>query len=360
MFSFDEELFKEAYENIVSSLDCFNLIDTSEKTLSRNLIPNNFNYYYNDYLTCVEESKKEISELEKDMEATRAIINLMNSGVYCNGVDANVLLLFQRILDSNLTGANQGGPQILYNLGQEDYDSLPDYGKEYYSYLLQVIEKHKVLLSVGYWNDGLDKFINASNMGGCGFAANTNIIIDYYVNLENGEELFQQKYGYPLYVLDSDGVKHYNYTVLMLDHFFNSVGYYCTHIPGTDTRIPDWWPKFNPSFINYCFSNGTMAAQRERFLENELKNADVKSTTYSVDPKNLHSEELKQHNYAVVNAIGHFTLRDMEGKTYSYSANHFLEIAGVMPDGRYIVYSWGELYVLDSFDRGQLYLIDID
>ena len=166
-----------------------------------------------------------------------------------------------------------------------------------------------------------------------------------------------------MYIEDDNGKKKLNYNVLMFDHYLNSLEYYSTHIPGTTIPLPDWLQ--NTKLISELLTNGTITSQRERFLENEFAGESVViSNSYISRGKPQHSDESKYHDYGIMAVLGKFVLRDLSSNAVladelvDMVGAHYMRIAGVMPDGRYLVYSWGRAYILDYYEWGEEYFID--
>ena len=305
--------------------------------------------------------KNVLYELTENANRTKTLISLLNDGTFSlENVDENTLSALKKIIDSGLFGANQSGPILLLEKANDDYDSLTDIEKKQYSDLMSVLEKYGYITKEGFWNRSMYDFMESSEHGGCGFAANTNIIIDMYSKMENGEEEFYNTYGFPLYYTDSSGKKYYNYDALFASHYLNSIERYSNQIiPGFfNNEIPSFWPKWNPSAISYVLNDGTTTFQRLNALSNEFPNLSMDKTQYFFKKDiTQYSSEYLNHDYAVV-GVHNFTLTSMDGITTTYDGGHFMSITGVTSDGKYIVASWGEQYILDDYSFASLCFID--
>ena len=265
--------------------------------------------------------------------------------------------------NDGLFGANQSGPLKLLGKAVLNPKELTDVEKLQLEDLKAIFQKYGYITEKGYWNHSMYEFIMASRQSGCGFAANTNIIVDMYSKIKNGEELFYQKYGFPLYYTDEEGKKYYNYDALLASHYLTSIDNYSKQvIPGVDIEIPSFWPKWNPSFINYFLEQegGIANFQRLNALQNEFPDVSMKTTDYLLKTDvEQYSGEYSIHDYAVVSVHNDFTLIGMDGESETFNGGHFMCITGVMPDGRYIVASWGKQFILDSYDFADLFFIDM-
>lgn len=312
-------------------------------------------------------SSSNVSKLIEEMNYNNQFaINLYNSIFEDNTKDVNILNKKVELFNAILIGqfaANQSGPFDLLKKGDENYDSLTDIQKQQYDKLKELLIKYGYITKEGYWNSPMNAFVENSRNVGCGFAANTNILIDYYSKIDNGEELFLEKYGFPLYYVDDNNQKNYNYDLLFTTHYLNSIEKFSQQvIPGVDLSIPDFWPKWNPSFLNSIFnsSGGTKDFQRMNALKNELDDREISQKKYSGTNLEQYSNEFYEYDYAAI-AAQNFTLKDLNGE-YAGSVNggHFMLITGITNDGKYIVASWGKQYILENYDLADICFMDIE
>lgn len=116
---------------------------------------------------------------------------------------------------SLLTDSKYGGNQSTVPLIMLNYlegQKMDWKGKS----LEQVIKKH-------YPEIGDMEMINVTqsySMVGCGFMAIANTICIYFDSLENGRELFKERFGYDLYQ-EADGSKDFNVETIALDFFLD-------------------------------------------------------------------------------------------------------------------------------------------
>ncbi len=108
-------------------------------------------------------------------------------------------------------GANQSYSYLLFKKYLEDPDSLTDIQKKRLDLINQVFEDFQY----ADLPDVVKKSIlYAFHEGGCALSSADNIIVDVYSRIPNGEKLFEEKYGFPLYYVDENGIKRYNYAPL--------------------------------------------------------------------------------------------------------------------------------------------------
>ena len=374
MFSFDEELFTTASAKISSSIDGLEGLKGIVNAINSFSLDCDFKGEITSIVNGIITIQNTLNELEEDVNKTKALISLMNSGAFGSGnIDINTLFALKELLDSGLFGANQSGPILLLEKASNDYESLTDIEKQQYADLIAVLEKYEFITTEGVWNHSMYDFMLSSQQGGCGFAANTNIIIDMYSKMENGEELFYQKYDFPMYYTDTSGEKHYNYDTLFASHFLSSMDRFSRQIiPGVDIYIPSFWPKWNTSMIDSFVGGtvpvvggkmsgvgGTTTFQRVNALKYEFSDMSMDTTEYMMQGNiSQYSNEYSNHDYTVVLAHDKFTLTSVEGVSKTYDGSHFMSITGVTSDGKYIVASWGNQYILDDYSDASLCFID--
>jgi len=373
MFEFNEELFIKASRKIEDSA----LVLLSKKNVVKELNNLSFDCEFKSEINAIYDKMNEIINIVNELDINTAnmkktLINIDNSIFYefgSGGLNSFLskflegLSMSLNFLNSGQYGANQSGPILLLQKAELDYDSLTDIEKKQYQDLLKVLEKYGFLTKEGSWNKSMYSFMMDAENGGCGYAANTNIIIDIYSNMENGEEVFLKKYGFPLYYESENGEKIYNYDALFACHYLESMDSFSQQIiPGNDSlRIPSWWPKYNPSFLSNLLAGGSMNFQRTFALNNALSEIDFESTVVSstnFEKLMQYSDEFGNHDYIIVEAHN-FTLTSADGITESWDAGHFMLITGVNEDGKYIVSSWGKKYILENVGYGSLSFIDI-
>ena len=371
MFDFNEELFVSASQKVEDSILAF----IQKKSFITELNNLAFNYDFKEEVNTIcndlNNIQNTIVELGVNIAKTKKILNIIDNSIFSKlaTFDLSTILsnsLFDRsssldFLNDGQYGANQSGPIILLQKAQTDYDSLSDVEKKQYQDLLKVFKKYGYINQEGNWNKSMYQFMQAAQSGGCGFAANTNIIIDIYYHMENGNEIFMQKYEFPLYYENSSGEKIYNYDALFASHYLDSVDKFSQQvIPGVNISIPSFWPKWNPSMITSFLDKGSIEFQRQNALSNAFDDVSFENTSFNGNFESLieHSSEFDNHDYAVIEAHN-FTLESLDGNSISFDAGHFMLITDVNEDGNYIVSSWGKQYILKNVQLGNLSFVDV-
>ena len=384
MFSIDEELFTNASNKISNALEEIEDLKPVINTLNDYSFNCEFKGEIANIINNIILIEKELNNLVDNTSKTKTLIKLMDDPtlnieknfinnplilknlakwgqLFISNTNIDILNSPGNLHDTSLYGADQSGAISLLERGNNDYDSLTEVEKKQYSDLMMVLEKYDFISKEGNWNQSMYDFMITSEQVGCGFAANTNIIIDMYLKMENGEARFYEKYGFPLYYTDSFGVKHYNYDTLFANHFLSSIDNFSKQvIPGVDIEIPTFWSKWNPSVINYFLehSGGQTDFMTINSLKNEFPDMTMNSVEYSfISDIKPYISEYSNHNYTVVRAH-EFTLTSMDGIETSYTGGHFMSVIGVTDDNKYIVSSWGESFILDVDDFLNLYFID--
>ena len=220
MFECDETLFKNACNKILETLLSLKGLKTtiielqsfSENYEGKEIVNN----VTNDLLKI----NNQISTLFENMQHTLSII-LGNNGIMNQELNLDYLDTALSFLDGTIAGeygVNQSNPYDLFKKYIEDPNSLSKIEKQKIDLI------YKLFKDYGY-ADFSDNMINLSlkafSNGGCGNAAISNIIIDQYLKMENGVEEFENKYGFPLYYVDENGNKRYNYEGLFVSLYLN-------------------------------------------------------------------------------------------------------------------------------------------
>ncbi len=175
----------------------------------------------------------------------------------------------------------------------------------------------------------LYNYLDELESHGCGYAAMVNTVFEYYCNRPNGAEEFEAKFGFPL--RNADGLL--NYDLMMVDIY---------------------------SYENGYGHSSTGADDRKRILTNYMQNSGVDgNSSVKVDIKNNISITVKNYdNYAregkqIIVRADRFKLYDENGNPSGSCGAHAMVVTGVTEDGKFIVSSWGNKYMIDPNDVGE-------
>ncbi len=371
MFDFNEELFLKAGLKIEDSTTVLLQKNDFITELNNLSFDYDFKSEVNTICSDLDKIQNTITELGLNIAKTKKTLNIIDNSIFSKLGTFDLSSFFAQFLigssapldflNDGQYGANQSGPILLLQKAQTDYDSLSDVEKQQYQDLLKVFKKYGYITQEGYWNKSMYNLMQAAQSGGCGYAANTNIIIDIYSNMQNGSEIFMQKYGFPLYYENSSSEKIYNYDALFASHYLDSMDKFSQQvIPGVNVSIPSFLPKWNPSMITSFLDKGSIEFQRSNALSNAFDDISFENTVFNGNFESLgeHSNEFNNHDYAIVEAHN-FTLKSPDGNSTSFVGGHFMLITNVNEDGNYIVSSWGQQYILEDVQFGNLCYVDV-
>ena len=173
---------------------------------------------------------------------------------------------------------------------------------------------------------------NNLNHNGCGYAAVTNCIFEYYSKQENGEQLFMEKFGFPMKDLNG------NYTFnLLITYIFSKYSDYN-----------------NPQGLNQDTLKKVLASCMNS--KDSSKNVNLKiSNNQKITPQNI-DDHLRNGDQVVLLGwnVPVYVL-DSNGKVErtQICGGHGMVITGVTEDGKYIVSTWGKKAIVDPADIGK-------
>ena len=345
-----------------------------------------------DLLVECAELYEEIKAFENELQTFEFIIGPDYKGIYDDKERFDALpLLTQYLLLAGDCGSNQSSPEILMEyipkLLGEDYLNIVDengflpeeYGilAQKYNNIVRVMHQHGI-----YDNDEMILCAQAFADVGCGYAAITNIIFDLY---KDSSILFESSYGFPMYYLDDQNRKIYNYEPILLDCYLTIMGDKETALYGSSTdRFLDEDDLFD-SFLGYIASRDPIACSKiineEIEVDEEIVQPNVDSSlsvtveyeggiysrsfedssSYTKDDSlltnegavQLYQERSKDYNYAVI-ALYNFELTPYGSnagteKIRVENAGHYMQIIGVSENGNFIVSSWGREFELTDY-----------
>lgn len=211
---------------------------------------------------------------------------------------------------------------IMFN---DDADSHGLYGSDQGAAARENRARQQELYEIYIRNGGdpkntteFQEYLSEMNRHGCGYAALANTMMAYMVETYSGRESeFEREFGYPLMV---DG--HPNYEAVIVDLYSHG---------GRGEGI-----SLNDSTSRQLAEDYARAHDIPIHVQN---NAPV--TPQNVDERLRRGEvvEIYYHNGVI---------HPYNDPTYNHEINHHgMIITGVTDDGKYIVSSWGEKYILD-------------
>jgi uncharacterized protein YodC (DUF2158 family) len=218
-------------------------------------------------------------------------------------------------------GGDQGGPERK----ARDDDALIDIIRKYHPNMSDV---------------EIEDYLEKLNSEGCGYVAMVNTL---FKNYEGREEEFEEKFGFPMYTVDSNGEKHLNFEYLITDYY-----------SATDNHNEnsflffDWDDVDNDEDESNTEGNGTTMDSREYRWEMYMKdhgiNVDVQNDV-QITPENYTKYSEKGD---IVIAVRPVILEDELGNIATRDeGGHAMTVTGITEDGRYVVSSWGKKYYVD-------------
>ena len=372
MFKFDETLFNLSSLYIDDSLD---ILVSKKDTI--NEITTISDYAYSNHVnnTCndVSEVIKKLSDLHtrildanKIMKIVNYDDNLMSSILGYDKTGLGKFTSFSLDLFGDY-GCNQSTAITLYKRYMMDPDSLSDYERQKIENIKSVLENFDYLKS-STDNEFLFLLEYAAN-GGCGFATNSNILIDLYSNIENGEERFKEKYNIPLYN-ELNNTKYYNYEALFIALLLNKTKRNMNHdirdffgIQHEDDH--EYIPGFSDELVMSDFgvgAHGFYTFQIIGNLEKELvEDFDVESITTRAANLDTYTKNILNYDYCSIeaqnyklNPYGPICTSAYGGVDISSRSGHSMVVVGISPNGKFLVSSWGFMFELDRFKRANL------
>ncbi len=393
MFEFDEELFNRAY---IENLRLLQNLNANKRIIN---IVNSINGSYDgqgevsSILNDLNHVIKVVNNLDRDMRRTKLLFKRTSS--FSGGLRLNTLRRSLRkffCFDTDNVGeygANQNYPYLLYKVFLQNPEKL----NEIYRKKVDVVEKVFKNYKYAKVNDNLIYFsLLAFGNGGCGVSAVSNIIIDYYSRCDNGDELFEKKYGFPLYYVDTKQNKHYNYEGIFVKTYLDAIEKetnatplnYCLNLLGMGSIKRSYIP-----YLDDTMTYGRTAAKAigltpssvSNLLKNELPaGVTVDKSSYGlglvsmvgIDSKwdevqTALKENIGKYDYCIVGAHS-FEMRALDDnyiknnngeELYSNIAGHFLLVTDISKNGNPIVSSWGYKFELTNSAQTDLLFVNL-
>ena len=191
------------------------------------------------------------------------------------------------------------------------------------------------------------KYLKKMNTEGCGYVALANSVFVYY---QGREQDFEKTFGYSMYNKKGD----LNYNLLIADIYsstdnresgtYDKYGDYNSAIDGDKENYDPW---------NDNTGEGSYEGLRQNYLDMFLSDKGVNSKVEYLQTNNITVEELKSHTAnrgSVIVTIWESNIYRENGKLQQYIGKapaHTMVVTGITEDGKYIVSSWGEKYIID-------------
>ena len=260
------------------------------------------------------------------------------------------------IFDSaNLSSSQYGGDQGAFSKNAEQLLQDP-----------QIINRLKEYYPDATMED-YHLYLCKLNACGCGYTALVNTVFYEY---QGSEAEFQQKFGYPMYTVNSEGEADYNYEYMILD-FFNYIwgdsGFSIRELYGNVSLDAV------DGSISGTFDTGKADGTSDdtigkfsNFLQEKYDcnvNIDIGTpdTIYSSygkinkDNAVLIYNNLKNDDNQIYFCGQGYDLYNMDGSLYlNNGGSHAMYVTDVTDSGQIIVSSWGKQYILglDAFGKG--------
>lgn len=199
-------------------------------------------------------------------------------------------------------------------------------------------------------DEQLETYLNRMNSEGCGYMAMTNAILLRY---QGRAEDFERDFGFPMY---KNG--ELNYNELMVD-IYSTTDNHSRGIFGGDSYDAKEDKELDDGLFGYDLysdSDGrgtdktTLEYRLEMYMNEHGVEGDVKA--YSRNKITVENYAEKAADGPIMISVGKpYTLRNADGTVYRTSkGGHCMMITGV-EDGKFVVSSWGDKYLIDPDDN---------
>ncbi len=321
--SVDAIVAKEITKHRIDFLKKYSYLNSSSSDLLYGFVEK-LDQFFNSLKKTVAEWIKNISEwcIEKWNEICRIIKEM--SAIHPFTIDGDDTIYRN---ENDQYGTRQHGPLNTYKDNTDNYITNRRTEREYIERI--VYENTGKHLTDQQMINYLD---NNLNHNGCGYAAVTNCIFEYYSKQENGEQLFMEKFGFPMKDLNG------NYTFnLLITYIFSKYSDYN-----------------NPQGLNQDTLKKVLASCMNS--KDSSKNVNLKiSNNQKITPQNI-DDHLRNGDQVVLLGwnVPVYVL-DSNGKVErtQICGGHGMVITGVTEDGKYIVSTWGKKAIVDPADIGK-------
>lgn len=206
-------------------------------------------------------------------------------------------------------------------------------------------------------NIDISKYLKKLNSEGCGYVALANTIFVYY---QGREESFKKAFGYSMY--NSKGDLNYN---LLIADVYSSMdnrknGQYDKYADYNEKKDGDK-SKYNP--WKDTTGSGSNPNNYQDYLDRFMSDRCVSSKVTQLNSDKITSSDLKEYTEngkSVLLAYYDGNIYKENGHLQQYiDGGHGMIITGITNDGKYIVSSWGEKYIINP-DEGKCRLFTIE
>ncbi len=193
---------------------------------------------------------------------------------------------------------------------------------------IDIIKKNKKLKNMS--DNELYEYLSGMNHEGCGYASTVNTVFEYYINIDNGSELFRRKFGFSLRKRNGD----LNYDLLMV-------------------YIYSKYDNVKKSGLSHKDEDNLIKkVMAEKGIDGKSK-VKVKTKEYGTLTNNEIKNYLAEGKQVIISSQN-VVLYNMDGTLLQNcaGAGHSLSVTGVTSDGRIIVSTWGKKAYVDRSDEG--------
>ncbi len=359
MFSFDEELFNNAYEKILDAQ-----VKGEDVKNTCNLINNfdvacDFKSKIEDIIFSLAKLLNTITELSDDMKLVKYLYELSNDQFYLyktlfqrEGSSEDFFKLLLEMSTSPYScllgqyGGNQNGPRDLFYKYVLHRNEMSDVEIQKFNSMIEILKKRGIVDA-----NEIDYLLMYTKNTGCGFVVVANLLCDLY---KDNPDDFEKKYGYPLYY-KKDGVLYYNYESIIVDAFlqYNEEKWnIIANHSHQDSFFKQWYLSIggfdleNNTSLNFN-DMGSIVHSYDSNIDYVVADGDMTIETYR---KYINSGE---YDYACI-GVYNFKLipYGMNSNVFNFYCSggigHWMSIVDITPDNRYIVSSWGKEWILDG------------
>lgn len=203
---------------------------------------------------------------------------------------------------------------------------------------------------------------SAFTSSGCGYIAVSNALCTYLGNMENGNEIFKEKFGFDLYYIE-EGEKHYNIENLALNIFLDRFEEYdIPTLTSEDLSKGTTRPYLSGEFIDFMHEHGIEC--NFSYFAIDVSSTDCMETYGRSSYKEVLQEYMTYFpdSYILISSE-HFDLATMDGSdlnldhsdsALSYAlpegsvmkdvGGHAMLVTGIDQSGNPMVSSWGGEY----------------
>ena len=292
------------------------------------------------------------------------VIGMITGDIYCK-VDGdnkhyyrynknnNTLSPINIFDEANLASGQYGGDQSSFHDNFEQLIQDP--------FIWEEMQKYFPVESFASEEEAMSFYKNYFNQiesTGCGYIAMTNAIFSNYTGRE---EEFESIFHFPMYEVDERGNVDFNYEKLSLMLFneinandikkkydankliFNSVGEHGYYITNKGKDLETGASGFDMDDMEKYLNN--LGVDYDNSFRNRMVITGTNLTEKAID-RELYS--MYRKNDAVIIAAKGYDLYDMDGNlSFKGDEGHAMQLVGFTDEGKPIVSSWGEKYVLD-------------